>query len=235
MKKIVSILIFMLFMSLSARSQSYSLSSVTGAVPGSYVTVYLTFTNMINFSSFWVEFTYDQNVLQYQHHTVINTVFYNGFLVVHDDTFNLGIFANTVALWFASIPQNALNDTILSFTYLYLGGYTNLALTPVPGITMNNGSVSSFAVGQSSGSVTEDFFSLYPRPVAGERFRIACPEAGTYHLKLCNTAGLTISSVSMATGPDRMLEFDRTMIPPGLYLLSISGKKHHSVLKVLFR
>ncbi|HRY31496.1 MAG TPA: T9SS type A sorting domain-containing protein [Bacteroidales bacterium] len=226
MKKIVSILSIVLFATLSGKSQSISLSSVYGAIPGSDVTVFAVFSNYYNPGAFSFEITYDHSVLEYKNYDCF-IVFTNGYANVTNTVLPdpPGTFSRLEVMLCTFSSSTFIHDTIFAFHFTYLGGFSNLTLTPDPGCTMLNGSVSGYSAGLSDGSGAKRGMMVYPNPVTGDQIRIQVPEAGNFSVRLYASNGSLILDENIVS-QSGTIRITRDKVPKGLYLLRVSdGKK----------
>jgi len=203
--------------------------TITGAIPGSTVTVCIQFLNFDSVSSLSMELGFDPTVLDYQNYNVVLQSLLGGFVVANcsDSIFYFG--------YFGLEPIDTINGTVVCVSFFFLGGTTTLNVTGViPGIIVIPGSVSSLVAGQPESIATNQKLKFSPNPSlsGSDGLTIQAPE-GMYQLEIFNLTGQKLVGENISIGIDGKLRHPGFSLKPGQYWIRLRNNQNLLSSKLL--
>ncbi len=148
MNKIVAICFVLLVHTAIYSQPTIVVPTITGAIPGSTVTVCIQFLNFTTVSSLNLELVFDPTVLQYQNFNVPLQALQGGFNVGNSSN---GTFNYT---YFGLEPIASINGIAICIDFLFMGGTSTLIPLPITGVTIIPGSVSSLVAGLPESTIS---------------------------------------------------------------------------------
>jgi hypothetical protein len=228
MKKIVAICFVLLVHTAIYSQPTIVVPTITGAIPGSTVTVCIQFLNFTTVSSLNLELVFDPTVLDFQNCTFPLQSMQGGFNVGNSDD------STFYYAYFGLEPIDTINGIVVCINFLFMGGTSTLIPLPIPGVTIIPGSVSSLVAGLPESTINNQELKISPNPFpagSGE-LTIQAPE-GIYQLEIFNGIGSSVMEERITIGSDGILRHPGFSLKPGQYWIRLRNNQNLLSSKLL--